>query len=46
MGAGAISSAIGGMIAKSGQGVEVTLVGRDLHINEICPSGIFAPVAT
>ncbi len=40
MGAGAIGSAIGGMIAKSGQGVEVTLVGRDPHIKAIRENGL------
>ena len=40
MGAGAIGSAIGGMIAQSGQGVEVTLIGRDPHIKAIRENGL------
>lgn len=40
MGAGAIGSAIGGMIAKSGQGIEVTLVGRDPRIKAIRKNGL------
>ncbi len=38
MGAGAIGSVIGGMLARKGQ--KVTLVGRKLHIDEIRKNGL------
>ncbi len=38
MGAGAIGSVIGGMLARNGH--KVTLVGRKLHIEEIMKNGL------